>query len=322
MPDCVPHRVSLHDGIDLARSINLAACAPHSSRRAIPGRILARHPCANACNALEQETGANYCGRKQTRCWRQYRDTLVARAPADGYTLLYTINGPLVTAPTLYKKTLGYDPVKDLAPISLIATSPNVLIVHASFTGNTVADFIQYAKRQSGGLNYGSVGPGSASHLAMELFKKQADVALVHVPYAGFPQVVTAVMAQDIQAAFMVPAIAMTQVKSGKVKALGLTSTSPVDALPGIIPLAAQGFPGFEAISWNAVLAPAGTPPDILNRLSMELAALLGTQEIQEKFAAQYFSAIGSSPAELQHMMSQEKIRWDAVIDALKLSLD
>jgi len=246
----------------------------------------------------------------------------VARAPADGYTLLYTINGPLVTAPTLYKKTLGYDPVKDLAPITLVATSPNVLIVNASFSGSTVADFVRDAKVQAGGLNYGSVGPGSASHLAMELFKKQAGVELVHVPYSGFPQVVTAVIAQDIQAAFMVPAIAMTQVKSGKVKALGITSLSSVKTLPGIAPLAEQGFAGFEAISWNAILAPAGTPPAILSRLNTELAALLGSQEIQEKFAAQYFSAVGSTPAELQQMMQEEKVRWDGVIEALKLTLD
>lgn len=246
----------------------------------------------------------------------------VARAPADGYTLLYTINGPLVTAPTLYKKSLGYDPFKDLAPITLVATSPNVLIVNASFPGSTVADFVRYAKTQAGALNYGSVGPGSASHLAMELFKKQAGVELVHVPYAGFPQVVTAVIAQDIQAAFMVPAIAMTQVKSGKAKALGLTSASTVETLPGVAPLATQGFPGFEAISWNAMLAPAGTPPAILNRLNTELAGLLSSPEIQEKFSAQYFSAVGSTPAQLQQKMQEEKTRWDAVIEALKLSLD
>lgn len=246
----------------------------------------------------------------------------VARAPADGYTLLYTINGPLVTAPTLYKNTLGYDPVKDLAPITLVATSPNILIVNANFKGNTVADFVREAKTRTGALNYGSVGPGSASHLAMELFKKQAGVELMHVPYAGFPQVVTAVIAQDIQAAFMVPAIAMAQVKSGKVKAVGITSLSAAETLPGIAPLSEQGFAGFEAISWNAILAPAGTPPAILNRLSSELTTLLASTEIREKFAMQYFSAVGSTPTELQQRIQQEKVRWDAVIDTLKLSLD
>lgn len=246
----------------------------------------------------------------------------VARAPADGYTLLYTINGPLVTAPTLYKKTLGYNPTQDLAPITLVATSPNVLMVNASFSGNTVEDFVKQAKQQAGRWNYGSVGPGSASHLAMELFKKQAGFEIAHIPYNGFPQVTTAVIAQDIQAAFMVPAIAMTQVKSGKVKALGITSKTSIASLPGVPSLADQGFAEFEAISWNAMLAPAGTPAPIIKRLNTELVALLHSTEIKEKFAAQYFSAIGSSPAELTQLIQNEQRRWNAVIDTLKLSLD
>lgn len=246
----------------------------------------------------------------------------VARAPADGYTLLYTINGPLVTAATLYKKTLGYDPLADLAPITLVATSPNVLVVNSSFNGNSVADFVTQAKQQAGRWNYGSVGPGSASHLAMELFKKQAGAELAHIPYNGFPQVITAVLAQDIQAAFMVPAIAMAQINSGKVKALAITSQNPVASLPGMSPLALQGFKDFEAISWNAILAPAGTPQAIVARLHAELAELLTSDEIKEKFASQYFSTVGSTPAELTQRMKQEKIRWDAVIESLQLSLD
>jgi len=246
----------------------------------------------------------------------------VARAPADGYTLLYTINGPLVTAATLYKKTLGYDPLKDLAPITLVATSPNVLIVNASLSGQTVADFVTQAKHQAGRWNYGSVGPGSASHLAMELFKKQAGFEIAHIPYNGFPQVTTAVIAQDIQAAFMVPAIAMAQVKSGKVKALGITSKTSVASLPDILPLAEQGFAEFEAISWNAILAPAGTPAGIIERLNTELVALLNSSEIKDKFGAQYFSTVGSSPAALEQLIQDEQRRWSAVIETLKLSLD
>lgn len=246
----------------------------------------------------------------------------VARAPADGYTLLYTINGPLVTAPTLYQKTLGYDPLKDLAPITLVATSPNVLVVNANFSGHNAADFVKQAKQQNGRWNYGSVGPGSASHLAMELFKTQAGIELTHIPYNGFPQALTAVLAQDIQAAFMVPAIAMAQVKSGKVKALGVTSQSAVASLPGISPLALQGFADLEAISWNAILAPAGTPQPIVSRLHAELADLLTSNEMKEKFAAQYFSTVGSTPVELTQRMQQEKQRWDTVIESLKLSLD
>jgi tripartite-type tricarboxylate transporter receptor subunit TctC len=247
---------------------------------------------------------------------------LVARAPNDGYTLLYTINGPLVTAPKLYQKTLGYDPVSDLAPISLVATSPNVLVLSAALQINSTTEFIQRARARPNVLNYGSVGAGSAAHLAMELFKQQAGIELLHVPYASFPQITTAMLAGDIQASFMVPAIAMPQAKEGKLKVLGVTSLVASASLPGVAPLAAQGFEGFEAISWHAMLAPAGTDPTILLRLQQRLAEILATPEIKDKFSAQYFSAVGSSAQVLRELMQTEKKRWDEVMTRLNLSLD
>ena len=247
---------------------------------------------------------------------------LVARAPNDGYTLLYTINGPLVTAPKLYQKTLGYDPASDLAPISLVATSPNVLVLGAALNLNSTAEFVQYARSRPNTLNYGSVGAGSAAHLAMELFKQQAGLELLHVPYASFPQITTAMLAGDIQAAFMVPAIAMPQAKVGKLKVIGVTSLLASATLPGVIPLAAQGFEGFEAISWHAMLAPAGTAPAILLRLQEVLAEILSRPDMQDKFSAQYFSAVGSSAQVLQALMQTEKTRWDEVMARLNLSLD
>jgi tripartite-type tricarboxylate transporter receptor subunit TctC len=246
----------------------------------------------------------------------------VARAPNDGYTLLYTINGPLVTAPTLYQKTLGYDPARDLAPISLVATSPNVLVIGAALNLSSTAEFVQYARNRPNTLNYGSVGAGSAAHLAMELFKQQAGLELLHVPYASFPQVTTAMLAGDIQAAFMVPAIAMPQAKEGKLKVVGVTSLLPFASLPGVAPLATQGFKGFEAISWHAMLAPAGTAPASLLRLQEVLAEILSRPDMQDKFSAQYFSAVGSSAQVLQALMQTEKTRWDEVMTRLNLSLD
>ena len=246
----------------------------------------------------------------------------VARAPSDGYTLLYTINGPLVTAPTLYKKTLGYDPAADLAPITLVATSPNVLVLSASLQINSTAEFIERARARPNVLNYGSVGAGSAAHLAMELFKQQAGIELLHVPYASFPQITTAMLAGDIQASFMVPAIAMPQAKEGKLKVLGVTSRLASASLPGVAPLAAQGFEGFEAISWHAMLAPAGTDPAILLRLQQVLSEILATPPIKDKFSAQYFSAVGSNAQVLRELMQTEKKRWDEVMTRLNLSLD
>lgn len=298
----------------LERAIHLIVPFPAGSSPDLLARLLAT-PLSKALNQniiVENKPGAG--GNIGTR--------LAARAAPDGYTLLYTINGPLVTAATLYKKTLGYDPFKDLAPVTLVATSPNVLIVNASFPAATLSEFVSQVKAKPGAANYGSVGPGSASHLAMELFKHQAGIDLTHIPYPGFPQVTTAIVGQDIQAAFMVPAIAMTQIKSGKVKALGITSLTEVSALPGLAPLASQGFPGFEAISWNAILAPGNTPPAIIERLQKELSLIIQSDDIKAKFAAQYFTAVGSSPLELTRLMREETSRWDEVIARLKLSLD
>lgn len=160
-----------------------------------------------------------------------------------------TINGPLVTAPTLYKRTLGYDPLKDLAPVTLVATSPNVLTVPASLPVDNVQDFVKLARERAGALNYGSVGPGSSAHLAMEMFKHEAGIDLTQIPYPGFPQVITAIIGGDVHAGFMVPAIAMPHARDGKVKTLAVTSLEPSDALPGIPTMASQGYPGFEAIS-------------------------------------------------------------------------
>jgi tripartite-type tricarboxylate transporter receptor subunit TctC len=184
---------------------------------------------------------------------------LAARAEPDGYTFLFTIQGPLVTAPML-KKSLSYDPVKDLAPVTLVATSPNVLVVDPKLGASTLADFVRIAKEKKGQLNYGSVGVGSASHLAMELFKVRAGIDLVHVPYQGFPQIVSAILAGEVQAGFMVPGIAIGQIRAGKLKALGVTTLGRSGSLPAYPSFVEQGYADFEAISWQAVLAPAGTP--------------------------------------------------------------
>jgi tripartite-type tricarboxylate transporter receptor subunit TctC len=247
---------------------------------------------------------------------------MVAKSAPDGYTLVYTINGPLVTAPTLYKKTLGYDPLKDLAPITLVATSPNVLTVPGDLPVASVADFVKLARERNGALNYGSVGPGSSAHLAMEMFKNDAKIDLAHIPYSGFPQVISAIIAGDVQAGFMVPAIAMPQVRSGKAKALAITSLEPSESLAGIPTMDKQGYPGFEAISWNAILAPAGTPAPIIERLNRELAAIIGSEAVGQQLAKQYFTAAPSTPQGLTDRVKKDTARWNEVIERLGLSLD
>ncbi|MDE2298153.1 MAG: tripartite tricarboxylate transporter substrate binding protein [Burkholderiales bacterium] len=240
---------------------------------------------------------------------------MVAKAPADGYTLLFTIQGPLVTAPLLIKD-LSYDPVRELAPVTLVATSPNVLVVDPKLGANTLADFVRIAKARPGKLNYGSIGIGSASHLAMELFKTRAGLNLVHVPYQGFPQVVSAILAGDVQAAFMVPGVAIGQIRAGKLKALGVTTLGRSATLPEFPSFVEQGYPGFEAISWQAVLAPAGTPAPVIDRLSRELVRIIKSDEVRAKMLSQYFSAAGTAPEALAVLMKSERTRWAAVIKA------
>jgi len=238
---------------------------------------------------------------------------LVAKAEPDGHTLLFTIQGPLVTAPLL-SKSLNYDPAKDLAPVTLVATSPNLLVVDPKLGADTLADFVRVAKAKRGELNYGSVGNGSAAHLAMELFKRRAGIELVHVPYQGFPQVVNAILAGQVQAGFMVPGIAMGQVRAGKLRGLGVTTLGRSAALPDFPTLVEQGFPEFEAISWQAVLAPAKTPAAIVERLSRELVRIVKSDEVRTKMLAQYFSAAGTAPAALTGLMASERERWARVI--------
>ncbi|AZG12680.1 Bug family tripartite tricarboxylate transporter substrate binding protein [Cupriavidus pauculus] len=240
---------------------------------------------------------------------------LVAKAAPDGYTLLFTINGPLVTAPSLYRH-LSYDPMKQLAPVTLVATSPNVLVVDARLPAHTLHEFVALAKARPGVLNYGSVGNGSAAHLAMEQLKAAAGIDLQHVPYAGFPQITTAMVGGQVQAGFMVPAIAMPMVTAGKLRVLAVTSAGRTGVLPSVPTVAESGYPGFEAISWQAILAPAGTPAPIVDRLYRELVRIIGSDDVRERMRAQYFVPAGTAPASLRQTMVPEKARWDKVIRA------
>ena len=290
-----------------ARPIKLVIPFPPGSSPDIIGRLVAE-PLAQALGqpvVIDNRPGAG--GNLGTG--------VAAKAEPDGYTFLFTIQGPLVTAPLL-SKSLSYDPAKELAPVSLVATSPNVLVVDPKLGANTLADFVRIAKEKKGELNYGSVGNGSAAHLAMELFKTRAGVDLVHVPYQGFPQVVNAILAGQVQAGFMVPGIAMGQVRAGKLKALGVTTLGRSATLPDMPTLAELGFAGFEAISWQAVLAPAKTPRPIVERVSREIVRIVKSDEVRTKMLGQYFSAVGTAPEGLATLMTTEREKWGKVIQA------
>jgi len=240
---------------------------------------------------------------------------LAAQAAADGYTLLLTIQGPLVTAPLLNPK-LPYDPLRDLRPIGLVASSPNVLVLGAGVAARDCADFVRQARAQRGTWNYGSVGNGSASHLAMESFKARSALAMTHVPYAGFPQVLNALLSGELQAAFMVPGLAMAQVRAGKLQALAVSSLGRVAALPELPTLVELGYPGFEAISWQALMAPARTPNAVVERLSAELLRICRSESFRNKLLGLYFSAQGTAPEGALNLMRSDRQHWAQVIKA------
>jgi len=246
---------------------------------------------------------------------------LVAKAAPDGYTVGLSIPGPLAVNTVLYKK-MEYDPFTELAPVTLVGLSPNVLVVNPELGVNSVREFIDYVKAHPGKLNYGSVGNGSASHLTMELLKMQAGLDIVHVPYPGSPQVNAAILANQIQAGFVVPGTAMPLVHSGRIKALAVTSSARSPVLPDLPTVAEAGLPGFESSAWNGIVAPAKTPRPIIERLSRELAAIIRSEEVREKMQRIYFQAIGSSPEGLAELMRSERERWGRVIRQTGASVD
>ena len=238
---------------------------------------------------------------------------LVARAAPDGYTIGFSIPGPLAVNSVLYKK-MEYDPFKDLAPVCLVAASPNLLVVDPKLNVGSVKELVALAKTQPGRLNYGSVGSGSASHLTMELFKEAAGIDMVHVPYAGSPQVNTAILSGQVSAGFVVPATAMPLVESGRLKAIAVTTSVRSVVLPEYPTLAESGYPEVVSTAWQGVVAPAGTPKPVIERLSRELIAIVRADDVREKMIRLYFQPIGSSPSGLANLMRQEVERWGKVI--------
>ena len=238
---------------------------------------------------------------------------LAAKAAPDGYTICLSIPGPLAVNTVLYKK-MEYDPFRDFAPVSLVAASPNVLVVDPKLGVDSVKAFVALAKSRPGKLNYGSVGSGSASHLTMELFKQTAGLDIVHVPYPGSPQVNAAILNGQIAGGFVVPATAMPLVQAGRLKALAVTTSVRSIVLPEYPTLADSGYPQVVSTAWVAVVAPAKTPAAIVERLSREIVSITRADDVREKMIRIYFQPIGTAPAGLANLMRSEVERWRNVI--------
>ena len=245
----------------------------------------------------------------------------VAKAVPDGYTVLLSVNAPLVYNTILYKN-LPYDPFRDLAPVSLAARNPNVCAVSAAMGVDSVKDWLEALRRNPGKYNFASTGNGSISHLGVELIKLRTKSYAVHIPYASSAQAVTAMLQGDVHFACL-PAVAiMPQVKSGKLKALAITSAERSPLLPDVPTLKESGLPDIQAAPWFAYMAPAGTPPAIVQRLSQELDAVLKEPEVREKLKSAYFDPVGGTPEALGRFMREEQTRWRPVIERAGLKPD
>ena len=243
----------------------------------------------------------------------------VAKAPADGYTLLmaspsHTINGSLY-------KNLSFDAVKNFSPVVLTASGPLVLVVKSSSSFNTLKDFLSAARANPGSINYASAGAGSSPHLAGELFKLRAKVDLVHIAYRGTSPALVDLLGGQVQAMFAPVPTVIEQLKSGSLKALAVTSTKPFAALPRV-PAIADELPGYEVLQWWGLVAPAGTPQVVVNRINEDIATVLRSPEIQDRLAMIGADAGGQSPASFAKLINDEVPKWAEVVKAANVQPD
>ena len=243
---------------------------------------------------------------------------IVAKSAPDGYTLLMGTVGTHGINQSLYGK-LPFDPIKDFAPITLVAAVPNVLVVNPAFAQqnkiNSVNDLIAYARANPGKLNMASSGNGTSIHLAGELFKTQTKTFMVHFPYRGSGPALTDLSGGTMQVMFDNLPSSMQLIKAGKLKALAVTSAKPSPALPGVPTVAqAANLPNFEASSWFGLLAPAGTPPEIIHRIQQEVAKSLNTPAVRERLMAQGADPSGNTPEQFAALIRSETTKWAKVV--------
>jgi tripartite-type tricarboxylate transporter receptor subunit TctC len=237
----------------------------------------------------------------------------VAKAAPDGYTLVVGPNGNLVVNPHLYAK-LPYDVTRDFAPITLLATFSNMLVVNPDVPAKTVPELIALAKAKPGTISYGSPGTGSQPHLGGEFLKLMAGIDIVHVPYNGTAPALKDLLGGQITFMFAQTSAALPQIQSGKLRALGVASPRRATLLPEVPTIAEAGLPGFEAVSWYALLAPAGTPKEIVTKVQADLARVLQTPEIREKLVALGGDPVGNTPEQLVTQLKIESARYADVV--------
>jgi len=273
-------------------------------------RIIARKLTENIGQAVVVENKAGAGGNIAAQ--------QIATAAADGYTIHLTSVGPMSVAPAMYKN-LPYDPKKDIAPITMGVMFPNVIVVHPGLPVKTLADYVALAKSKPGELNYASSGVGGAGHLAGELFKQRAGIDVVHVPYKGGGPAMTDLLGGRVTMYPAVPSTALPHVEAGKLRALAITGPSRIATYPGVPTVAESGYPGFEASNWYAFVAPAKTPPEILDYWNRELNKVLRDPQIKAELAKHGLDPAPGTREELARYIDKETEVWGRVVREAKI---
>ncbi|MFO1322782.1 MAG: tripartite tricarboxylate transporter substrate binding protein [Burkholderiales bacterium] len=245
----------------------------------------------------------------------------VAKSAPDGYTLIMGNAGSHGINAAVYTK-LPYDIQKDFAPVSQVAVAPNVMVINPAVPANSVAEFIAYAKSEPGKLSYASGGNGSSAHMSMELFKAMAGVDIQHIPYKGSSPALTDVVAGQVVVFIgnMPPTVPL--VKAGKLRALAVTTKSRSALMPELPTISEAGLPGYETVAWFGVLAPAGTPPDVVNRLSQEIGRIARSPEIRDKLLAMGAEPVGGTPEEFRAVIDRDIAKWKPLAQKVGIKVD
>ncbi len=303
----------------VAFAANVHAQAPYPNH---PVRIVVPFPAGGTTDILARATaqkltetlGQPFVVENRPGAAGNIGAEIVAKSPPDGYTMLMGTVGTHAINASLYEK-MPYDHVKDFVPVVLVAGVPNVLVVHPSVPAKSVQELIAYAKANPGKLNFASSGSGTSIHLSGELFKTMTGVSMQHVPYKGSAPALADLTGGQVQLMFDNLPSALPLIKAGKLRALAVTSLARASALPDVPTVAESGLPGFEASSWFGLLAPAGTPKDVVTKVNAEVAKWLATPEAKEKLAAQgAIVASGLTPDDFTRHIASETTKWQKVV--------
>ena len=323
-------RLALTLALILALALGASAAAPLALAQSYPSRpvtLVVPFPPGGGT-----DTGGRVIAEQLSRRWGQtvivenkggaagqIGADQVAKAKPDGYTLLLGNIGTQAINPSLYAK-LPYDPDKAFAPVSLVAELPLVMMVNPAVAAQTPAEFIALARAQAGKLAYSSSGAGGAPHLVAEMFKDQTRSFIVHVPYRGGGPAIADLLAGHVDLSFMTALEASGHIKAGKLRALAVTSDKRLPALPDVPTLAEGALPGFNAISWIGMLAPAGTPPDIVEKIAADLRAVLADDAVKARFAALGGVPHATSPQEFGKLIAADRARYAEIIRSRRIT--